>query len=104
MQQSRMIGWWSPAAPVKTGHDNVLATTYVRAGGGKALLALASWAPGEADVKLTVDWKALGIDPLRARLRAPAIKDFQEEAIFAPTDVIRIPPGRGRVLVLEPRP
>ncbi|MEP7347885.1 MAG: glycoside hydrolase domain-containing protein, partial [Gemmatimonadaceae bacterium] len=52
MEQSRMIGWWSPAAPVKTGNEDVLATTYVRA--GKALVALASWAPESVNVKLTI--------------------------------------------------
>jgi hypothetical protein len=101
MQGSRMIGWWSPSAPVKTGNDDVLATTYVRE--GKALVALASWAPETSNVKLTIDWKALGVDPARAQLRAPLIKDFQEDAIFAPGDLIPIPPGRGRILIVEPR-
>jgi hypothetical protein len=102
MEQSRMIGWWSPASPVKTGNSDVLATTYVRE--GKALVALASWAPESVNVKLTIDWKALGIDQARARLRAPAIKDFQDEAIFAPTDSIPIPLGRGRLLIVETAP
>ena len=102
MPESRMIGWWSPSAPVKTDNDDVLATTYLRE--GKALVSVASWAPDIANVKLTIDWKALGIDPARARLRAPAIKDFQDVAIFAPTDAIPIPPGRGRLLIIEARP
>src|SRR6185503_15552268 len=61
IDQSRMVGWWSPASPVKTGNDDVLATTYIK--DGKALVALASWAPDVANVKLTVDWRALKLDP-----------------------------------------
>lgn len=102
MSGSRMIGWWSPRAPVRTGNPAVLATTYVRE--GKALVALASWANAPATVRLTVDWKSLGIDPARARLRAPAVSQFQDAVIFAAGDAITVPPGRGLMLVIEPRP
>ena len=59
-----MIGWWVPNPPVTTGRSDVLVTTY--AGKGKALLAIASWAPDTVSVPLAVDWKALGLDSARA--------------------------------------
>jgi Glycoside hydrolase 123, N-terminal domain len=96
---TRMIGYWSPRAPVKTGRDDVLATTY--AGDGRAIVALASWANQAVEVRLAVDWKALGLDPAAARLRAPAIERFQEQASFSPGEPIRVEPGRGFLLVLD---
>ncbi len=112
--ESEMIGWWAPANPVRTGRDDVLATSFVRrgrsgdkpapaaGGGGKAtMVAVASWAKEPVDVRLTIDWKALGLDPKRARLRAPAVDKFQDAAEFAPGDPIRVEPGRGRLLIIR---
>lgn len=98
---TRMRGWWTQDAPVRTDSKGVLATAYVKA--GKTLVALASWEKEALDVTLAIDWKALGLDPARARLTAPAIDAFQPAASFAPTDRLRVEPGRGWLLVLEQR-
>ncbi|HEU4697546.1 MAG TPA: glycoside hydrolase domain-containing protein [Gemmatimonadales bacterium] len=95
-----MLGWWAPRTPVRTERRDVLATTYLKRG-EKALIALASWAPDTVSARLTIDWKALGLDPKRARLHAPAIDGFQPEATFAPGDVIPVAPKRGWLLVVE---
>ncbi|MBE0712395.1 MAG: hypothetical protein IH583_08415, partial [Candidatus Aminicenantes bacterium] len=65
------------------------------------LIALASWAKDPVDIRLTIDWKTLGLDPKKAVLRAPAIEKFQEAAEFRPGDVIRVEPGKGWLLVLR---
>ncbi len=52
-------------------------------------------------ITLEIDWQALGLDPARARLTAPAIARFQEAAEFAPTDPIPVGRGRGWILVLQ---
>ncbi|MCE5278840.1 MAG: DUF6067 family protein [Planctomycetaceae bacterium] len=90
-------GWWNPACPVKTDNASVLATVYRKA--GKSLIALASWAPEKTEVKLTVDWKALGLDPAGTVLRAPAIEQFQPASSFAPDARIPVDPGRGWLLI-----
>ncbi len=100
MQNARMFGWWATNTPVRTNNAAVLATSYV--GSGKTMVSLASWAAEAAQVKLTVDWKALGLDPARVRLRAPAIANFQDEATFAPADLVPVPAGRGLLLIVEP--
>lgn len=99
MQGTEMIGWWDSADPVKTGRDDVLATVYRKK--GRALVALASWAKEPAAVTLQVDWKALGLDPARATLRAEEIPGFQHTATFTPARPIEVLPGRGWLLVLE---
>jgi hypothetical protein len=99
IEQADMVGWWVHDAPVKTGRDDVLATSYVRK--GKTLIALASWAPDKTDVTLHVDWKALGIKPGKAKLVAPAVEGFQKAAEFKPGDAIPVEPGKGWLLIVE---
>jgi hypothetical protein len=91
--QARMIGWWETNCPVRTGRDNILATAYVKP--GKTLIALASWAPEKVDVRLQLDWQALGLDASKVRLLAPEVKDFQPAKEWRVGEPISIEPKRG---------
>ena len=90
---ARMLGYWDAACPVRTGREDILATAYVKP--GKALIAIGSWSKQDADVRLNIDWKVLGINPDRAILHAPLIRDFQEEMRWKPGDPIAVHPLRG---------
>ena len=98
---SRMVGWWARGAPVRTGRNDVLATTYLRP--GRAMVAVASWAADTVRVPLVIDWRALGLDSSRAVIRAEAIDSFQPGATFAPGDSISLAPARGWLLTIAPR-
>lgn len=100
IQDSRMMGYWSPRCPVKTGTTNILATAYV--GSRRSLISIASWAPDDGQVRLTFDWQALGLDPNQATLTAPAIAGFQPAARFKPADLVPVPKGRGWLLYIAP--
>ena len=102
MRGTRMIGYWVDSSPVRTGRADVLATVYRK--DGAALVALASWAEADADVALTVDWRALGIDPDAATVTAPEIAAFQPARTFAPGEPIPVAKGKGWLLVLAQRP
>jgi hypothetical protein len=99
--ESRMYGWWMENPPVQTGRDDVLATAYVR--NGKTLVAVASWAPDTALVKLTFDWKRLGITRSGASLTAIPIEHFQDAATFDVEKPIPVAPGQGWLLELSAR-
>ncbi|WP_266158808.1 glycoside hydrolase domain-containing protein [Dyella silvatica] len=99
IEQAQMIGWWVHDAPVQTGRDDVLATSYVRQ--GKTMIALASWAPQQTSVSLNIDWKALGLKPGKLTLTAPAVEQFQPAATFQPGEPIPVEPGKGWLLILE---
>jgi hypothetical protein len=99
IRNARMIGYWEKTCPVRSGRNDVPATAYVR--DGKTLVALASWAKEPVDCRLSIDWQALGLDPARACLRAPAMEGFQPPALFRPTETIPLYPGRGWLLVIE---
>ncbi len=101
IKASRMVGYWDPRAPVTTGRGDVLATTYVRP--GRALIAIGSWASDTARVQLTIDWKALGIDPAKATITEPAIADFQPGATITSGHPILIAPAKGALLVIQER-
>ncbi|MCY2996090.1 MAG: DUF6067 family protein [Planctomycetota bacterium] len=102
LQGTELLGWWNPACPVKTDQPNVLATVYRKP--GKSLIALASWALGKTRVKLVVDWPALGLDPRKTTLWAPAVEAFQPEAVFAVDSPLPVPPGQGWLLVADETP
>lgn len=96
---TRMLGWWVPSNPVKTGRMDVLATVYQ--GQGHSIVALASWAKDPVDVNLEVNWRALGLDPARAAIRAEAIANFQPASSFLPSQPIAVQPGQGWLLILD---
>ena len=98
---ARMIGYWVPDAPVRTGRNDVLATSYVR--DGRALVAIASWAPDPVAVRLEIGWAALGIDAARARIVAHEIDAFQPAREFRPGEPIPVEPGRGWLLEITAR-
>jgi hypothetical protein len=94
-----MLGWWDAACPVKTDNAKVLATVYKKK--GRALIALASWAPEKTGVKLSVDWKSLGLDPKKTILHAPPVEGYQPEATFPADAPIPVEPARGWLIVAE---
>jgi hypothetical protein len=96
---SRMIGFWVPANPVKTGREDILATAFVRE--GRTMIALASWAKDPVEVQLSLDWTALGLDPAKVRITAPEIAGFQEERSFDAAGLISVEPGKGWLLVVR---
>jgi len=101
MEGSRMIGYWVPDRPVKTGHDRVLATIYVQP--SRALGAIASWADDPVAITPAIDWAALGIDPARATVEARAIDGFQPAQTFRPGEPIAVESGRGWLLEIRER-
>lgn len=99
IDKARMIGYWEGDCPVQVeGDPNVKATAYVRK--GQTLLALGNFGAAAAEVRLTLDWRALGLSQPRSRLSAPAIEDFQGGREFGWGEPIRIEPKRGWLIVV----
>jgi hypothetical protein len=96
---SEMIGYWSENCPVKTTNPKVLATVYKKK--GMALIAIASWADEDVKVKLNIDWKKLGIDPAKATITIPEIKNFQAAQQFSVNDELPVVKGKGWLLIVK---
>ena len=60
--------------------------------------------PQPTQVNLTLDWKALGLDPKKTTLLAPSIDHYQTGAVFAADSGIRVDPGKGWLLIAEETP
>ncbi len=70
-------------------------------GQASALIAIASWAASDTTVQLSIDWKKLGIDPARAVMTIPEIKNFQPAGTFNVSDKIAIEKGKGLILIVK---
>jgi hypothetical protein len=99
IEDAEMVGFWSPNCPIMPSQKDVLATAYMKE--GSALIALASWAKEPVLCSLEIDWKALGMNPKKTKLYAPALEDFQPERTFNPADAIPVEPGKGWLLILK---
>jgi hypothetical protein len=65
------------------------------------MIALASWAKEPAQVRLDIDWKAMGLNSRGLTITAPAIADFQPGASFGAGQPIPVEPGKGWILVVK---
>lgn len=97
--ESRMRGYWLKDTPVRTGHPNLLATTYLKS--GSALVAIGSWSERDERVSLTMDLAAMGLSG-NLRVYAPAVAGLQEFAEVDPAAVV-VPAGQGLFLRVERR-
>lgn len=98
IEDAEMIGYWATDNPITTDNPEILATVFQRK--DKVLIAVASWAPKVTEIHLKIDWKALGMDPAKARLRAPAVDGFQPEKAFKIGAGIPVAPAQGWILEL----
>jgi len=102
IQGTEFLPYFLGNCPVKTDHTNILATVYRKK--DRTFVALGSWAKATAEVKLSVDWPSLGLDPARAAFYAPAIAGMQSQNQWKPEATIPVAPGRGWFLVLDEVP
>ncbi len=97
IKQADMLGYWMPECPVRTGNAAVKATAYVHPG-RRLAIAVASWAKEPVDVRLEIDWQAVGLDPDAVRISVPEIGMFQP-ALSAPSlEALPVEPGKGWIV------
>lgn len=98
MQGSEMIGYWVEDSPVKTNNPEVMATIYKKK--DAVLIAVASWAAEDVNIKLNIDWKALGLKP-SATADVPAVKDFQGKQTMNLNNTFLVPKGKGLLIIIR---
>lgn len=99
IENSEMIGYWDSACPVSTNNEKVKATAYVK--DKQVLIALGNWEPTDVEIRLNIDWEKLRLKKETASLIAPAIEKFQPAAEYDFNQTIRIPGGKGYLLILK---
>ena len=93
------MGYWVSYNPVKTGRNDILATSFVK--DGKVMIAIASWAKKDSDIKLQIDWEKLGIDADKARLTLLTSKVFRKDSACRQKIKIKVPKDKGFIFILE---
>lgn len=99
IEESEMIGYWVPNNPVKTNNENVIATIFKR--DDSVLIAIASWAKNDVDIRLNIDWNHIGVKHEGAQLVAPEIKGLQKQERYKLNDPIKISKNKGTILILK---
>jgi len=99
MAGSEMIGYWDSGCPVSTDNVNVKATAYVK--NDKVLISIGNWNPADMEFRLNIDWGKLKINKNGAKLTAPAIAGFQTADEYDFNKPLKVPGGKGFLLVLE---
>ena len=95
----KMLGYWVKDCPVKTNNGKVKATVYRKE--GQTIISIASWEDRDTNILLSINWKALGLDPKKTKLEAPTINDFQQKTKYDPEKPILVAKGKGLLLVLR---
>jgi hypothetical protein len=96
---AEMLGYWDENCPVKTDNPNVKATAYVRP--DKTLISIGNFDAKDISVRLTIDWKRLGLDPAKVKIHAPQILNFQDGRILALNASIPVKGKQGYLLILS---
>lgn len=78
-------------------HPDVKATVYVK--DDAALVSVGNFSKSDRNVRLTVDWKALGFNPAKVQARIPEIRNFQKKAVISPSAPLNIKGKEGLLIV-----
>lgn len=99
IKEAKMTGYWDPEVPVKCNNNEVKISVYQRK--DKTLIAYASWAKQNVQVRFDVNWKVLNLNPEQLTIVAPQVQNFQEEKLYHNLNDITVPLGKGGIIILE---
>jgi hypothetical protein len=94
-----MIGYWDQNNPVKVSNDLIKATLYK--GDRECIIAVANWKQEDQFCSVDIDWKKLNIKSKDYTCFMPAISGFQENNPSVHLKELRIPGGKGFLIVLR---
>jgi len=99
IDKTQMIGYWDNKPVVTTSNKDILATAYK--GKGFVIIAVGSWATAEDNINITVNYKALGLNPTSVTYVMPNIESFQEGKTLKSLNNINIKPKEGCIIVIK---
>ena len=101
IESAKMHGFWEKDPLVTASDQTVKVTTYVK--DKQALFSIGNYSDEEKTVRLNVDWKKLGLDPMQVRLVAPEIDNFQKGCEWKPDEAVTIAPRKGWLIYVSPK-
>lgn len=97
IQDARMIGFWDPDCPVRTGQEELPVTVYV--GAGRALVVVANWTDTPRQATITVHDDLLGFHP--NHISMPEIDGLQEGRTLSDLSNCTVAGKKGMIILLE---
>jgi hypothetical protein len=94
-----MTGYWEKDCPMKSTDELIKATVYK--GGNEVVIAIANWSDTDRVASLQIDWEGLGLDASKVQITIPEITDFQSHQTLTSLNTLKVPGGKGYVLVLK---
>lgn len=101
IEKKVMIGYWEKACPVTCSNAMVKASIFK--GTDISVVSVANWSAKDQSAGLKIDWSKLGIDPQKADVFIPAVKDFQTEQKQVAINKIVVPGGKGFLIIIRSR-
>ncbi len=99
INESKMIGYWDINCPIKTNHDNVKATLFVKP--DKILISIGNFYHEDKNVQLSFNWKELGLDPDGVILEVPEIDELQSQGVLSVNDEFIVKGKEGIIFILK---
>ena len=99
ISDAKMQGYWEDNPVVKTGLDEVYATSFLK--GDSILVAIGNWRSEPVDVNLFIDWKRLQMKPAQVKILAPEMDNYQKEHIFRPGDPVPVDAKSDILLIIK---
>ena len=99
IREKQMIGYWDPENPVNSSNELVKATLYK--GPEECIIAVANWDKKDQRSTISIDWDQLGYDKSRCKFLIPSIPGFQDEQSPASMESLKIPGGKGNLIVIQ---
>jgi hypothetical protein len=97
-ENKEMIGYWDKNCPVTCANNMVKATVYK--GKDQSVISVANWSSKDQPASLLVDWAKLGLDPAKADVYIPELKDFQTAQKAVALNRMVIPGGKGYMIII----
>jgi len=101
ISDSKMVGYWDAHPLVQTNNEQIKATSYVKS--GSVLIVLGSWSNQKEKVKLQLDWKRLGLEPNKVKLRSPEIEGYQRSREINMSETLTIEPKNDLIIIISKR-
>lgn len=94
-----VLGFWEEYPAVSASDEAVKITAYRKE--GRTLLSVGNYSDEMKTVRLTIDWKQLGLSPEHMKLIAPEIKDMQKAMEWKVDEEIRVEPRKGWLIFVS---
>lgn len=94
-----MLGFWEKQPAVTASDATVKVTAYRKT--GKVLLSIGNYSDEVKNVRLSFDWKQLGLEDGKVQLIAPYVEDFQPANQWGTDGEITIQPHKGWLIYVQ---